>query len=175
MLPYLRDVLSTGVDGLKIEGRMKSVHYVATITRAYRLALQALAGGEDIDPAVVAELGKVSHRDYTTGFYYGKPTHKDHVYGGEMYQGDTVFLGIVKGYDSERGLLIEQRGHFLPGYNAEIISPGTGQPVSFTVDSIVDAETGEALDAARHPQQLVYVPFERELPKDSIVRGKEGE
>jgi putative protease len=172
MLPYLKDVLATGVDGLKIEGRMKSVNYVATITRAYRLALSALERGEEPPRWIVDELGKVSHRDYTTGFFYAKPDHADHVYGGQMYQGEAPFLGIVRGYDRSKGLLIEQRGHFRPGQEVEVITPSEEPPVPFLIESIGNAETGEILDAARHAQQLVYVPHPYELPRYAIVRQK---
>jgi len=169
LFAQLKDVVATGINGIKIEGRMKSVNYVATVTRAYRLALDAIARGEEPPQHLQDELFKISHRDYTTGFALGKPTAADHVYSGKSYQGEAEFLGIVRGFDPERGLLIEQRGHFKPGAQVEFIGPTTG-PIELDILAIYDAGTNETLDAARHAQQLVYVPYPEPLEEYSIMR-----
>ena len=170
MLQNLRDVITTGVDGLKIEGRMKSAHYVATVTRAYRIGLDAALRGQELPRHALDELGKVSHRPYTTGFYYNKPTGEDHVYDSSSYQGDASFVGLVLGHDADRGLLIEQRGNFKPGETLEIISPGSDSAAHIPVPAIFAADSGQQLDAARHPQQHVYVPCHRHFPPRSLVR-----
>jgi U32 family peptidase len=172
MLPNLKDVIATGVDGLKIEGRMKSAHYVATVTRAYRIGLDAALRGQPAPLHAMEELAKISHRPYTTGFYYNKPTGEDHVYDSSTYQGDANFVGLVLGFDPARGLLIEQRGNFRPGDELEIVSPGSDAPAYVPVTSIVSADTGEQLDAARHPQQHIYVPGSVAFPAKSLVRTK---
>lgn len=169
LYPHLRDVLSSGINGVKIEGRMKSVNYVATVTRVYRLALDALARGQELPEHLEQELFKVNHRAYTTGFAFQKPGPDDHVYTGKNYHGEAEFLGIVRGFDPIRGLLIEQRGNFKPGAAVEFIGPTSG-PIKVDIASIHDAETSESLDAARHAQQLVYVPYPMALEEYSIMR-----
>ncbi|MBS3937464.1 MAG: U32 family peptidase [Peptococcaceae bacterium] len=169
LYPYLADILQLGLQGLKIEGRMKSVYYVATITRAYRLAIDALARGELLPPQLQQELTQVNHRDYTGGFFLQKPTSLDHLYEGNKGQGEAQFLGIVRGFDPEYGLLIEQRGHFRLGTRAEIISP-LGGPWPIEVVNILDRQTLHPLEAARHAQQLVFVPYHEPVPEYSILR-----
>ena len=170
MLPNLTDVLATGVEGLKIEGRMKSAHYVATVTRAYRIGLDAAMRGQPLPLHAMDELSKVSHRPYTTGFYYNRPTGADHVYDSSSYQGDANFVGLVLGHDPERGLLVEQRGNFKPGETLQIISPGSDAAVHVPVPAIYAADTGQQLDAARHALQQVYVPCDTAFPVRSLVR-----
>jgi len=165
----LAAVLQTGVKGLKIEGRMKSVHYVATVTRAYRLALTSLARGESPPQELAAELRKVSHRAYTTGFAFGAPTAQDHLYAGGNNHSEAEFLGIVRGFSPEDGLLIEQRGHFRVGQGVEFISPTAG-PWRYKIPRIQSAVTRTELDAARHAQELVYVPWREPLAEYSIMR-----
>lgn len=174
MLPNLKDVIATGVDGLKIEGRMKSAHYVATVTRAYRIGLDAALRGQPLPQHAMDELAKISHRPYTTGFYYNRPTGEDHVYDSSSYQGDANFVGLVLGHDSHRGLLIEQRGNFKPGDELEIVSPGSEAASYVPGTAIFAADTGEQLNAARHALQQVYVPCEHTFPAKSLVRTQRG-
>ena len=169
LFKHLGEILPLGLEGLKIEGRMKSVHYVATVTRAYRLALDALARGVAPPVDLERELFQVSHRDYTSGFFVAKPEARDHNYEGAKEKGEAQFLGIVRGYSPLHGLLIEQRGHFKVGMKAEIIGPQSG-PYPLTIESIVDSETLLPTDAARHAQQLVYVPHQGAVEEYSIVR-----
>lgn len=167
--PYLKEVLATGVDGLKIEGRMKSVHYVATVTRAYKLALDALRGDAAPAPHLYREVSKVGNRAYTTGFAFGKPEAADHLYVGGNQPREAEFLGIVRGFTAGKGLLIEQRGHFRVGYHVEFIGPTSG-PIPFDIPAIVSATTDNAQDVARHAQELVYVPFPHPLENYSLMR-----
>ena len=169
LFTHLGEILPLGLNGLKIEGRMKSVHYVATVTRAYRLALDALAAGVAPSLDLQRELLQVSHRDYTSGFFVDKPEARDHNYEGAKEKGEAQFLGVVRGFSPEYGLLIEQRGHFKEGTKAEIIGPRSG-PLSLTIERIIDSETLLPTDAARHPQQLVYVPCREAVEEYAIVR-----
>jgi len=169
LYPHLADILSQNLAGLKIEGRMKSVYYVATITRAYRLAIDSLVRGEVPPANLEQELSLVNHREYTSGFFLQKPTASDHLYDRREGLGEAQFLGIVRGYSPHRGLLIEQRGHFKVGVKAEIISPDGG-PWPIEIASITSAETEEPQDAARHAQQLVYVPYQHSVADYSILR-----
>ncbi|MBS3984959.1 MAG: U32 family peptidase [Selenomonadales bacterium] len=169
LFPHLREVLQTGIDGLKIEGRMKSVHYVATVTRAYRLALAALARGEEPLPELARELRQVSHRAYTTGFAFGPPTNSDHLYAGGNHQGEAEFLGIVRGFTPGDGLLIEQRGNFRVGQSVEFIGPTEG-PLPYVIPSMLSAATRTPVDTARHAQELLYVPFAKPISEYAIMR-----
>lgn len=169
LCPHLAQVLQTGVKGLKIEGRMKSVHYVATVTRAYRLALAALARGEEPPRELQGELQKVSHRAYTTGFAFGPPDAQDHLYTGGKALGEAEFLGIVRGFTPGQGLLIEQRGHFRVGDSVEFIGPTEG-PLRYDITRIESSTTGTELTAARHAQEMVYVPFPHPLAEYSLMR-----
>ncbi|MBT9175934.1 MAG: putative protease YdcP [Firmicutes bacterium] len=169
LYPHLAEVLQTGVNGLKIEGRMKSVHYVATVTRAYRRALGALARGEELPAELKRELLKVRHRAYTTGFAFGLPTAEDHLYAGGNSHGEAEFLGIVRGFSPEDGLLIEQRGHFRVGQSVEFIGP-TADPFPYNIPGLMSAATRTTVDAARHAQEMVYIPFPHPLAEYSIMR-----
>ena len=113
MIRHIPDLVAAGLSSLKIEGRIKSVFYVATVVRAYRMALDAYL--QDPEAYVFSEewfteLCKVSHREFTTGFYYGKPGSEGQNYETSQYRRDTVFLGVILSYDEKTGMaLVEQR------------------------------------------------------------------
>ena len=96
LLPYLDEVIACGVDSLKIEGRMKSVHYVASVVKAYRTALDACLSEHPyhVETSWLEELNKVSHRAYTTGFFFGKTTAEDQIYGSSSYEQTSEFVGL---------------------------------------------------------------------------------
>ncbi|WP_297967885.1 peptidase U32 family protein, partial [uncultured Anaerovibrio sp.] len=101
LLPHIGDVINSGVDSLKIEGRMKSVHYAASIVKAYREAIDSYCadpGHFQLKQEWLDELGKVSHRQYTTGFYYNKPSADDQIYGTTSYEQTSDFVGLVLSY-----------------------------------------------------------------------------
>ena len=174
LFPHLTEVLQTGVSGLKIEGRMKSVHYVATVTRAYRLALAAIGRGEKPTALLECELHRVSHRSYTTGFAFGPPLASDHLYTGGKHGGEAEFLGIVRGFAPEDGLLIEQRGNFRVGQRVEFIGP-TEDPQPYVIPKIQSRATRTPVEAARHAQELVFVPFPEPLSEYTIMRSAPAE
>jgi putative protease len=174
MIQHIPELVSTGVDAFKIEGRMKSVHYVATVTRAYLLALDAYMQNPDsysFNPYWREELEKVSHRPYGTGFYYGRPKQ---VGAGEgNYLRNHMFVGLVKNYDANKKLVkVEQRNRFVVGDCLEIVGPNDETPYRFVVDKIYD-EKGNTIDAAPHPKQIVYLPLDRAVPVNSLVRRPE--
>jgi len=174
LFPHLTEVLQTGVNGLKIEGRMKSVHYVATVTRAYRLALAAIARGEKPSAMLERELRQVSHRAYTTGFAFGPPKESDHLYTGGNHPGEAEFLGIVRGFTPGDGLLIEQRGNFRVGQRVVFIGP-TEDPLPYVIPSIRSRATRTSVEAARHAQELVFVPYPEPLSEYAIMRSAPAE
>ncbi|WP_317381897.1 U32 family peptidase [Megasphaera stantonii] len=172
LLPYLPDLYDAGLCSLKIEGRMKSVHYVATVVKVYRQAIDAYERDPEhfrVLPEWVEELEKISHRPYTRGFSVSRPTEADQVYSHSSNTQTHEFIGLVRSYDAERKLaLIEQRNHFKVGQTVEFLQP-KGRLVRCAVRRILD-EDGQDLDAARHAQQVVAVPVDEPLEAYSMMR-----
>ena len=159
LLPFIPDLYKAGVDSLKVEGRMKSVHYVATVTKVYREAIDAfLREGEDfyVRKEWMEELEKISHRLYTEGFSVHKPTEEGQNYGKSSNTQTHDFIGLVESFDTETGICyLEQRNHFKVGDEVEFMQP-TGPLVKLTIEKMTDEE-GNAIDAARHPQMKVQI------------------
>ena len=172
LLPYLPEVMACGVDSLKIEGRMKSVHYAASVTKAYRAAIDSYVK----DPQNFAvrqewreELAKVSHRPYTTGFAFGRPTAEDQVYGTSSYEQNSDFVGLVRDYDAATGYaLVEQRNNMKCGQELEIFPP-QGEGWRQELRDMLD-EDGEPITVAPHPQQLVHIRMARPVEPWTILR-----
>lgn len=176
LINQLPQLIESGVNSLKIEGRMKSVHYVATIVSAYRKAIDSYYKDPKnyvFDPKWYEEITKVSHRDYTTGFLFGKPGVKDHNYVSSSYLRHYDFIGIVLDYDPEtRVATVEQRNNFKVGDELEITGPET-ELFSQRLDYMTD-EDKTAILAAPHPCQIVHIPVEKPVKKwDLIRRAKE--
>lgn len=174
MIEHIPELISLGVNSLKIEGRMKSVHYVATVTRVYRQALEAYyrdPEGYRYDPNWLAELSKVSHRPFFTGFYFGKP-EDGQTTESSRYHRAYDFIGVVKEYNLQTGLaVIEQRNHFAVGEEIEVMNP-TSESCVFTIESLTDVETNEPIARARHAKQLVYCQVPEPVEPYAIVRRK---
>lgn len=172
LLPYLPDLYDAGLSSLKIEGRMKSIHYVATVTKVYRQAFDAYEADPEhftVRQEWLDELEKISHRPYTRGFSVSRPTAADQVYSQSSNTQTHEFIGLVKSYDEEKGLAwVEQRNHFKLGQTVEFLQP-KGQLVRYTIDRIVD-EDGQDLDAARHAQQIVGLAVPQRLEPYSMMR-----
>jgi len=171
LLPYLDEIVAAGIDSLKIEGRMKSVHYVASVVKAYRMALDACLTGDSygVQEAWMTELGKVSHRAYTTGFFLGKTTETDQIYGSSSYEQTSDFVGLVRSYDAENGLAtVEQRNNMKLGQELEIFQP-VGAPFRQELAEMWDEE-GEEITAAPHPQQIVRIRMAQPVEPNSILR-----
>ena len=172
LLPYLPNLYDAGLCSLKIEGRMKSVHYVATVVKVYRQALDAYERDPEhfrVLPEWVEELEKISHRPYTRGFSVSRPTEADQVYSHSSNTQTHEFIGLVRSYDAERKLAwIEQRNHFKVGQTVEFLQP-KGRLVRCAVSRILD-EDGQDLDAARHAQQVVAIPVNEPLEAYSMMR-----
>lgn len=174
MLDSIPQLAQAGVSSFKIEGRMKSSYYVATVVSAYRRALDAYLADPDnyrYDPEWFNELCKASHREFTHGFYFNRPGSNDQSYQSSEYIRDYSFVGVVTGYEEETGLtIIEQRNKFSVGDDIEIFGPGTPY---FTqhVEEMYDEE-GNAIDCAPHPQQIVKLRLDRPAGEDFILRMK---
>ena len=171
LLPYLDEVAASGIDSLKIEGRMKSVHYVASVVKAYRMALDAACAGTpyEVREEWIEELGKVSHRAYTTGFFLGKTTEADQIYGSSSYEQTSDFVGLVRAYDAESGLAtVEQRNNMKLGQEIEIFQP-RGASFRQELREMWDAD-GQPITAAPHPQQIVRIRMTQAVEENSILR-----
>lgn len=172
LIEHLPLLLELPLAGLKIEGRMKSAHYVATVTKVYRQAIDAYYDDPEaycFQPHWLEELTKVSNRSFTTGFFLDKPGPDAQVYKGELYERPYEFVGIVLGYDDDRRrILVEQRNNFQAGDHLEVLTP-RGENSILPVKTLFDAQ-GQTLDAARHPQMQVAISYPQPLPAMSLLR-----
>ena len=172
LLPYLPDVIASGVDSLKIEGRMKSVHYAASVVKAYREAIDSYFAAPEqfeVKKEWVEELEKVSHRAYTTGFYYGRPTEKDQIYGTSSYTQTSDFVGLVLDYDEKTGFAtVEQRNNMKVGQEIEIFQPHLAGYRQILQEMYNDE--GEAIQVAPHPQQIVKIRMDKPVEPYGILR-----
>lgn len=175
MIRNIPDLVEAGISSFKIEGRMKSIFYVAVTVGAYRRAIDAYFDdpeGWTFDEDWFDELTKVSHRDFTTGFYYNRPTDESQNYGTSSYIKDYIFLGLVKSYDDETGLaLVEQRNKIVIGDKVEIFGPGT-EYFDQVITEMYDDKSGEAIDSAPHAQQLVRIKMGRPVKENFMIRKK---
>ena len=173
MIEHLDKIVESGIMSAKVEGRMKSVFYVATVIHAYRQAIDAYFS----DPARyefkaewLTELKKVSHREFTTGFYFDKPTNQDQNYQTSAYTREYSFVGIVKSYDSATGYaVVEQRNKMTLGDEIEVFGPD----IPFfkqALESMYDAESGEPLESAPHPQQVLRIKMDQPVKENYILR-----
>lgn len=172
LLPHIGDVIDSGVDSLKIEGRMKSVHYAASIVKAYRAAIDSYCEDPEhfeLKQEWIDELGKVSHRQYTTGFYYNKHTEDDQIYGTTSYEQTSDFVGLVLSYDEATGYaMVEQRNNMKKGQEIEVFQPNL-PGYRMILDEMYNDE-GELIDVAPHPQQLVKMKMAQPVEPYTILR-----
>lgn len=174
MIEHIPELVESGIFSLKIEGRMKSSFYVATVVSAYRKAIDAYMSDPEnyrYDPEWLAELSKASHREYTTGFYFNKTTGEDQIYNTSSYIRDYDFVGMVLEYDRETGIAkIEQRNRMIVGDEIEVVVPGEDYFVQ-TIEAMKNDE-GESIRTAPHAQMIVYMPVKQEVVPYTILRRK---
>lgn len=174
MLKYIPDIIDAGVSSAKIEGRMKSVFYVATVVSAYRKAIDSYYDDPDnyeFNLEWFDEMMKASHREFTTGFYFDKPTNEDQNYQTSAYVRDYSFTGMVKSYDEKTGMaIVEQRNKMVVGDEIEIFGPG----IEFFTQKleILQDEEGNPLESAPHPQQILKIKMEKPVSENYIIRKK---
>ena len=165
MIDHIGDLLDAGVDCLKIEGRAKSAYYAAIITGAYRHVIDDVATGREIDPVWRNEVDKVSHRIYSTGFYYGFPgQYTEH----SRYIRECQVCAIVESCDEKGLALCSLRNKFAKGDEIELVGPDT-RPMPFTVTEMTTLEGGP-LDEPRTPQMRFYIQLPKAVPPYSILR-----
>ena len=169
MIRYLNELVDAGVTSFKIEGRMKSPYYVATVVNAYRRAIDNYSNGVDFDEGLIEELEKTSHRRYTTGFFFGA---KDKEYLESSMPIQThEFMAIVKAdYDNGK-VLIEQRNRFKVGDELEVLSPNDTFNKIIKIEKMED-EKGKVIEDASLVQQQIYLTTDLKLMKGDILRKK---
>ena len=157
MIEHIPDLMEAGVDSLKIEGRMKTALYVASVGRAYRQALDDYFESEDLYrsriPDYQDEIKKCTYRRFTTGFYYGRPDESAMVYDSNTYVNEAVFLGIVEEITPEGRARIMQRNKFCVGDKIEIMKPD-GRDIPIIVNCMYN-QNGESVDSAPHPKEII--------------------
>lgn len=175
MIEYIPQLLEAGIDSFKIEGRMKTALYVATVARTYRRAIDDYKK----EPALYQqnlswyreEISKCTYRQFTTGFFFGKPDEQAQIYDSNTYFKEYTYLGIV-GDVREDGLFsLEQKNKFCVGEQIEIMKP-SGENLSATVERICD-EQGNEQESAPHPRQRLLIKLSETAQSYDILRKKE--
>lgn len=172
MIEHIPEIVDSGIDSLKIEGRMKSVHYVATVVNAYRQAIDAYCAdpdGYELKKEWVEEIHKAAHRSTTTGFFFDIPSSEDHLYEEAEPLSEYEFCGVVLDYDAnEQIATIEQRNHFAVGQTVEFFGPG-GRFFRQTIREMRD-EKGTPIEKAPHPLMIARVKVDQPLKKWDLMR-----
>ena len=175
MIEHIPELMESGIDSFKIEGRMKTALYVATVARTYRKAIDDYKESPELYKKNLAwyldQISNCTYRQFTTGFFFGKPSDEAQIYDNNTYLKEYTYLGIV-GEQNEEGLYrIEQRNKFSVGEEIEIMKPD-GENLTVTVKRIVD-EDGADMESAPHPKQVLYIDLGHPLEKYDILRRKE--
>lgn len=174
MIEYIPELIESGINSLKIEGRMKTAYYVATVVRAYRMAIDAYYKDPEnwkFNPMWLDELKKGSHRHFTTGFYLDKPDEEDQNYQSASYVRNYDFIGIALDKTDENGITkVEQRNKMVVGDKIEIIGPF--KDTMYTEIAMMYDEDMQEITEAPHPRMTVYIKFKDELDlgKDYMLR-----
>ena len=177
MVGHIPELVKAGIDSFKIEGRMKTALYAATVARTYRKAIDDYFCSEDTWranlPWYLEQIRGCTYRQFTTGFFFGKPDGISQIYGESTYAKDYTYLGLV-GKRNEEGLYqIEQRNKFSVGEIIEIMKPD-GSNIQVAVKKIQD-ENGNGMESAPHPKQVLYIDLGQPLAEFDILRRQEKE
>ena len=165
MIDHLEDLMAAGVDCLKIEGRAKSAYYAAIVTGAYRHCLDAVAAGEPLDPVWRDEVEHISHRHYSTGFFYGQPGQ---YYEDARYLRDWQICAVVTDCTPDGVATMSLRNKFAAGDTVEIVGPDT-KPFTITVPTMRGSE-GEVLLEPKTPQMTFTMELPQAVPPMSFIR-----
>ena len=174
MIEYIPELVEAGIDSFKIEGRMKTALYVATVARSYRKAIDDFQK----DPKLYrenmewykAEIGKCTYREFTTGFYFGKPTEDAQIYDSNTYVKNYTYLGTAEETDGNGAFRMEQKNKFSVGETVEVMKPD-GRNLTAVVREIRDEE-GNPQESAPHPKQQLWVDLGMDVEVYDILRKK---
>lgn len=174
MIEHIPELMEAGIDSFKVEGRMKTALYVAAVARTYRMAMDDYEKSPDYYrkriPLYKSEIAKCTYRQYTTGFFFGKPDENTQIYDSNTYVKEYTYLGIINGEVNGK-YRIEQRNKFSVGEEIEVMKPD-GENIAATVKLIEDEE-GKTMESAPHPQQVLYIDLGIKLDIYDILRRKE--
>ena len=175
MIEHIDDIVNSGIDSLKIEGRMKTALYVATVARTYRKAIDDYMESPEKYQANMPwyqeQISNCTYRQFTTGFFYGKPDENTQIYDNNTYQKEYTYLGFAEAVDDRGFAQITQRNKFSAGETIEIMKPD-GQNLSVTVKGIYDEE-GNPMESAPHAQQKLFVDLGAEISVYDLLRRAE--
>lgn len=175
MIEHIPELMESGIDSFKIEGRMKTALYVATVARTYRKAIDDYLESPELYRKNLSwyteQISNCTYRQFTTGFFFGKPTDEAQIYDNNTYLKEYTYLGIVGEQNSEGLYRIEQRNKFCVGEQIEVMKPD-GANLTVTVRRIVDEE-GRDMESAPHPKQILYIDLGRSLDRYDILRRKD--
>lgn len=175
MIEHIPDLIAAGIDSLKVEGRMKTALYVATVARTYRKALDDFRESpetyQDNMDWYRDQISNCTYRQFTTGFFYGRPDETSQIYDSNTYVKEYTYLGIVSGTNEDGLCSIEQRNKFLVGEQIEIMKPD-GRDVKTAVTAIYD-EDGNPMESAPHPKQKLWVALDKKAEKNDLLRRAE--
>ncbi len=174
MIEHIPEIVKSGITSLKLEGRVKTSYYLATIVKAYREEIDRYFEDPEnytFNKSQIDEICKVSHRPYSTGFYFGKPNEESQVYTSSSYIRDYDLIGIVTDYDEEtKFATVSQRNRFFVGDEIEIMQPG--KPFFTQKITYMENEKGESIDVAPHAQMILKIRFDEPVVKDAMLRKK---
>ncbi|KXA31839.1 U32 family peptidase [Peptoniphilus harei] len=172
MIEHIDEMIEAGIASLKIEGRVKSEYYLATVIRSYRMAIDAYYRDPEnykYDPSLLEEIKKVSHRDFTTGFFFGQANENSQVYKDNSYIRGYDFVGIVLDYDEETKIAtIEQRNRVFVGEEIEIFGPGV-KHFDYKIEKMLDDKDRE-IDVANKAKQIFKIKIDQPIKKGFILR-----
>lgn len=170
LIEHIPELVSAGIDSLKIEGRMKSAYYTAVVTNAYRMALDSYFDGRELDERLCRELDSVSHREYCTGYFFTNPHESSNLASTSGYQREKAFLATVEEYDEATKMaLCRQRNKMCRGDSVELLTPGeVGKPM--TVGALYN-EKRESIDSTPHAQMLFWAEMPFDVKAGDVIRG----
>ena len=174
MIEHIPELIESGVDSLKIEGRMKTALYVATVARTYRKAIDDYKKDPELYKKnmlwYLDQISNCTYRQFTTGFFFGKPSEDSQIYDSNTYVKEYTYLGII-GEEKDGTYRIEQRNKFSVGETIEVMKPN-GDNVEVTVKRIL-TEDGVEQESAPHPKQVLYLDLGIKVDKYDILRRAE--
>ncbi|MCI9127551.1 MAG: U32 family peptidase [Eubacterium sp.] len=177
MIEYIPELINAGIDSFKIEGRMKTALYVATVARTYRMAVNDYLENPDKYqeniPKYKEFISQCTYRQYTTGFFFGKPDETTQIYDSNVYEREYVYLGIVGERVSENEYRLEQKNKFYVEQTIEIMK-ADGNDIEVQVVCIKDEE-GNEMESCPHPKQQLIINLGMELETGDILRVKSEE
>jgi putative protease len=175
MIEYIPELINAGIDSFKVEGRMKTALYVASVARTYRKAIDDFFESPVLYqqnlPWYREEISKCTYRQFTTGFFFDKPKEDAQIYDNNTYIKEYTYLGLINGRNDDGLYELEQRNKFLVGETIEAMKPN-GENIAVTIKRITD-EQGNEMDSCPHPQQKIFVDFGIEMEPFDLLRRKE--